>query len=347
MDESPACLRHAGLSSNGISETIYTFGSAMLAPPLLVSYSKLDDYLSALPAELRHEYEHDIRSLVHRGLPPVVSSSCLAILFGFSVKFVNAMHSRNSRYYREFSIRKGKKNRKIQAPKVSIKVIQKWFGYHLVRAITVSDSVYGFVPGRSAIDAAKRHCGANWVYSVDIKDFFPTTYESVVKEALIKIGYSVKSSDFIVPLCCYGKYLAQGSPASPVLSNLALSCIDQKLEDIAKSYDLTYTRYVDDIVFSGSGEFPEAIRNELDNIFEPTCWKLSKDKEYLASKENGQRLKVHGVLVKDEKVRLTKGYRNKIRAYRHLVKTGKVQESDLKRILGHLNYADSVEKNAD
>jgi len=317
----------------------------MLAPPLLVSYSSLEDYLSALPDELHKQYEAEIRSLVERGLPPIVSSSCLAVLFGFSIKFVNAMRLQNYKYYREFTIRKAKKNRKIQAPKVALKVIQKWFGYHLASALPVEDYVFGFVSGRSAVDAAQRHCNSTWVYSVDIKDFFSTTDEDVVKRALLELGYTQKASDLIVPLCCHFDKLAQGSPSSPVLSNLVMKPIDEKLSVLSREHGITFTRYADDIVFSGSNAFPEIIKQSVKDIFEETCWELSANKEYFADDTKGQRLKVHGLLVNGENPRLTKGYRNKIRAFKHLINSGKVKDEDLRRLTGHVKYSESVDNN--
>ncbi len=315
----------------------------MLAPPLLVSYSTVEDYLSALPENLRIQYEVEIRSLVEQGLPPIVSSSCLAILFGYTVKFVNAMRFQNYKYYREFTIRKGKKKRKIQAPKVSIKVIQKWFGYHLALALPVEDYVFGFVSGRSAVYAAQKHCNSTWIYSVDIKDFFSTTNEGVMKRALLELGYSQKACDLIVPLCCYIDKLAQGSPASPVLSNLVMKLVDEKLSALSVEHGITFTRYADDIIFSGINEFPEIIKQSVKDIFEGTCWELSTNKEYFADATKGQRLKVHGLLVNGEKARLTKGYRNKVRAYKHLINSGKVKDEDLRRLTGHVKYSESVE----
>lgn len=55
------------------------------------------------------------------------------------------------------------------------------------------------------------------------------------------------------------------------------------------------------------------------------------------------RLKVHGLLVHGEKVRLTKGYRNRIRAYKHLYGKDKIKDEDVKRIVGHITYASQVE----
>ncbi|MBF4249174.1 RNA-directed DNA polymerase, partial [Vibrio anguillarum] len=68
----------------------------------------------------------------------------------------------------------GKKLRTIHSPRVALKVVQKWLGYHLSSAISFDSHVCGFIKGRSFVDAAKIHEGAKWLYSVDIADFFPS-----------------------------------------------------------------------------------------------------------------------------------------------------------------------------
>jgi len=316
----------------------------MIAPPLLVSFTELNGYLSALSDESRERYQEKISTLFDAGLPPLVSISCLATLFGFSSFFVQAMVKNNNKQYRSFIIKQGKKKRKIDAPKVGIKVIQKWFGFHLSKCIEVKDCVYGFIPNRSAVDAAARHCNALWVYSVDIKDFFPNTNETTVNNALVNLGYSDKASDLLVSICCYQGSLPQGAPSSPVLSNLVMSDVDSKLVQIAIDNNLTYTRYADDIVFSGTNGFPPDLKLNISNVFDLTCWDLNSDKEYFSDATKGQRLKVHGLLVMKDKPILTKGYRNKIRAYKHMIKNEKVDEADVPRIRGHINYSDSVDK---
>lgn len=314
----------------------------MLAPPLLVSYSSLDDYLEALDPGLRRLHEGRIRRLVDQGLPPVVSARCLAVLFGYSTKFINALSQQNWKYYRTFVIRQGRKRRTIQAPKVALKVIQKWFEFHLSRAITVDDNVFGFVPFKSAPLAAAQHVNARWVYSVDIQDFFPSTLRTVVESALIGIGYSERAASLLGGLLCYRSSLAQGSPASPILSNLVFRELDHQLKAIADENQIRFTRYADDIVFSGVGQFPEKIKDQVKALFEGTCWTLSEEKEYFS--EIPKRLKVHGLLVHGERPRLTKGYRNRIRAYKHLLETGKVKDEDIPRIKGHIKYAESIDK---
>jgi len=63
---------------------------------------------------------------------------------------------------------KGKKSERINAPRVALKVNSKWFGFHLAEAIKFDGCVYGFVKGRSASMAATLHCGADWVYSIQL-----------------------------------------------------------------------------------------------------------------------------------------------------------------------------------
>src|SRR6266850_3703697 len=126
----------------------------MNSPPFLVSFSTTEQFLKALPDDVRVAYIEPFMNLIQRDLPPVVSIRYLATLFGYSPRFIGALSRRTNRYYRSFSIPKGKKKRTIHAPKVGLKVIQKWFGFHLAKALEFDEVVFGFVEGRSPIRAA-------------------------------------------------------------------------------------------------------------------------------------------------------------------------------------------------
>jgi retron-type reverse transcriptase len=310
-------------------------------PPFLVSFSTVEQFLKALPEDVCELYGDAFEDLASKGFPPVVSIRCLATLFGYSPKFTGAMYQRTERYYRTFSIPKGKRRRTIHAPKVALKVIQKWFGFHLAEVVKFDESVFGFVKGRSAITAAALHCGSDWVYSVDIEDFFPSTPLSKVVGALTELGYPRRGAGLIAKLCCYNGMLSQGSPASPILSNLVFRDADAELSVTAKKFELHYTRYADDIVFSGKGAFPEEIKTAVHTVIQSRGWKIAKQKERLAKRPN--RLKVHGLLVHGDKPRLTKGYRNKIRAFKYLLANESVDPEDVAKLKGHISYARSVD----
>ena len=147
----------------------------------------------------------------------------------------------------------------------------------------------------------------------------------------------------LTSLCRFEERLSQGAPTSPVLSNIALNNIDVRISKFAAQHNVTYTRYADDIVLSGAREDldPDGIFDALQAIFNDSSWTLSSRKKYFARQP--ARLKVHGLLVHGERVRLTKGYRNRIRAYAHLARTERISVDDVQRIRGHLNYARQVE----
>jgi len=314
----------------------------MNPPPLLVSFSTIEDFFEALQPSLAQIYGSSFKELFSKGMPPLVSVRCLSLLFGFSAKFVGSLVYRSSRYYRLFTIPKGRNIRKIQAPKVALKIIQKWFGHHLGLALPHEPYVFGFIKGKSAIDAALCHIGAKWVYSLDIEDFFPSISQKRIEQALIGLGYDFHGAEIAAYLCCYKGFLAQGSPASPVISNLVFNSTDKELAVLADALKIRYTRYADDMVFSGDQPCPSCLPEAVKKIIREMGWKIAAKKELLFKEPN--RLKVHGLLVDGNTVRLTKGYRNKIRAFSHLLSSGMVSEEDKPRLAGHVSYGLFVQK---
>jgi RNA-directed DNA polymerase len=313
----------------------------MKAPPLLVSFESLDRYLLALGDEETEKHGPQIGQLVSQNLPPIVSIRCLAALFGFSPSLVGAMYAKPENYYRDFQIRKGKKLRNIVAPRVALKVIQKWFAEHVCSAFTFPPYLYGFIPGRSHVDAARQHCGAKAVFSADISNFFPTTSQAKVQEILMTIGYPIRGAQIASSLFCFKGFLAQGAPSSPVLSNLCFGGVDVELDALCRANAWRFTRYVDDITISSENNLPDQVADFVREIIGRTEWTLAEDKIYL--RRLPARLKVHGLLVHGDRPRLTKGYRRRIRAIRHQSQAGTLQLSD-NVARGHLAYASMVER---
>ena len=287
-------------------------------------------------AELIHEY-------YKLGIPPVTSRDALSAMFGYNPGFVWSLLNRPRKHYRTFEIPKGQEVRTITAPKVALKIIQKWLSVHFASVWTARPEVCGFVPGRSHIQAASRHVGCHWVASVDIENFFPSVPHHRVVDALRLLGYRDPFSlEALTDLTCFMGGLAQGAPSSPVLSNIALSTLDEALAVYASDRGFVYSRYADDIVLSGKGDPPPDVHPDISQMVRDDGWNISERKSRV-DKLPG-RLKVHGLLVSGERVRLTKGYRNKIRAFRHLINNGGVKQKDLARIRGHLAYAEEVDR---
>ena len=306
-------------------------------------FENLAEFKKALDGSAQLEELQAIETLVEAGLPPVTSRHALATMFGVNPGLIWSMENKTSRYYRSFTIPKGNTVRRIYAPRVALKIIQKWLSVQLVRVFTPPAHVFGFIEGRSHIQAAGVHVGARWIFSIDIRNFFPTTPQELVTESLKSIGFSSDGAILLARLCCLNGALTQGAPSSPILSNLCFSSLDEKLSAVAEQFSVRLTRYADDIVLSGKESYPEGLKEATMDLFHGTPWTIADEKTELSSLP--QRLKVHGLLVHGDTVRLTKGYRHRLRAYRHLVARNGIKEEDLNKVKGHLiygNYIDSL-----
>ncbi|QYZ68266.1 reverse transcriptase family protein [Neotabrizicola shimadae] len=277
------------------------------------------------------------------GLPPVTSEAALAVLTGYNRGFIWSLVHQSDKHYRVFRVAKGRGWRQIESPRVGLKFIQKWLSIHVSERHFPLDAVHGFVPGRSHITAAQKHLNAEWVVSMDIEDFFPSTNLSAIRSGLQKIGYvSEAALSTIERICSFHGRLSQGAPTSPLIANLCMSATDARLAAIASEKSATFTRYADDIVFSGKGDPPDGLVEAISAAFEGTPWRINRAKTKVSVAP--ARLKVHGLLVHGERLRLTKGYRNRVRAISHLVAHGRVPAERLAEAVGHLGYSAQIDR---
>lgn len=304
-------------------------------------FSEKSDFLKAVEAVVNEEELARIDALVENRHLPITSKEVLATMLGVNPGIIWSLINRRSRHYRRFSIPKGRGRRDIVAPKIGLKIIQKWISVQLQARATFADHVFGFIPGISHVDAAAQHTEAKWIYSVDLENFFPSTPEDFVATSLSIFGYDFDSAGLIASLCCFGGGLAQGAPSSPVLSNISMAGMDGSLSALATELGIRVTRYADDITFSSTGVFPDALPNRIEELFIGTPWRIAAEKTHFAIAP--QRLKVHGLMVNGNSVKLTKGYRNRLRAYRHLVNSNRCRQEDMARLSGHLRYSQHVE----
>ena len=319
----------------------------MLAPPpFLAVFPNEERLLLAASYGLPADELQALRTLIALRLPPVTSIQSLALMFGVSPNLVGAIVRNPSRYYRTFEIRSGSRTRQIHTPKVALKIIQSWFGHHLSHAVDMSDHVHGFVPKRSTVTAARRHCPTRWVLSLDIRDFFGSVSAERVFSCLNGLGYTRLAAHLMTDL--FTKHLRlgqrglpQGAPSSPVLANLAFKETDRKLEDFAHSKGLRITRYADDISVSGNEPPDPALATEIRRVIERDGWVIAENKTRLVELPRRHPL-VLGLLVSEPIPRLPKRYRNRLRMMRHMLNTDYLDEKERAIFAGHIAYAESI-----
>nr|WP_083977319.1 reverse transcriptase family protein [Herbidospora sakaeratensis] len=138
------------------------------------------------------------------------------------------------------------------------------------------EHVHGFVRGRSVVSNASQHLAKECVLRMDLEDFFPSISATTVKALLQDQGYEEKAADIAVSLVTIGGRLPIGLSTSPFLSNLAFLSTDRSLSDYARSEDLSFTRYVDDLTFSG--EITDRHSENIGRILDDTGWSVNTRK---------------------------------------------------------------------
>ena len=251
--------------------------------------------------------------------------------------------------YKEFDIPKRTGGtRRITAPTGKLKDIQKCISVIIAPYYRIPDCVHGFAEGRSVATNARKHTERNYVFNIDLKDFFPTiTYTRVVK-SLQELGFNEEVSDIIARLCTIPMWdeqskmlrnsLPQGSPASPLLSNIVCSSLDKRLSALARRFGLTYSRYADDITFSSNhsvyakdGEF----LHELERIISTSGFKINEKKTRLQKK--GSRQEVTGLIV-GEKINTYRQFTKNLRSAVFHAETKGCTPKVFNNIMGRVSY---------
>ena len=185
--------------------------------------------------------------------------------------------------YQPFKIpKKTGGERHIQAPRPELKTLQKRVKNILyiccdeLEKSNIKTLSHGFKKKYSIHTNAGIHKNRRYVLNFDIKDFFPSINFGRVR------GYFIKNKDFelnektatvIAQIACHDNQLPQGSPCSPVISNLIAHLLDMRLVQIAKKYKLSYSRYADDITLSTHKKtFPKEVA--FQNLEDPENWRL-------------------------------------------------------------------------
>jgi hypothetical protein len=176
--------------------------------------------------------------------------------------------------------------RLIEAPKPRLKDLQRQILSRILERIPPHAAAHGFLKGRSIKTFIAPHVGQRVVLRMDLRDFFPSIGGARIQSFFRTVGYPESVADLLGGICTnvaprevwkecgfdvdpllvrearslYARpHLPQGAPTSPALANLCAYRVDCRLTGLAKSIGAAYTRYADDLVFSGSGDFERCV----------------------------------------------------------------------------------------
>lgn len=285
--------------------------------------------------------------LISKGYPVIYNTSHLSSLVGYNKRYLKRAVKYSSYFYREFKVPKksGQGSRTIHEPLPSLKEIQRWILDNILYKIEISRYTKAYVPSRNIYDNVKYHRRQKVVVSLDIINFFPSIRIHQIEKIFNELGYSSNVANLLGKLCCLEDSLPQGAPTSPYLSNIALHSFDRIMEKYCNTNNIRYTRYADDLTFSGEFNTKDLIQFVRQNL-ESIGLRLNENKSLIMNKN--QRQHVTGIIV-NEKLQVPRETRKEIRQAAYYIKKfglddhikhlGYTKANYLKHILGKANYA--------
>ncbi|WP_196772804.1 reverse transcriptase family protein [Pseudodesulfovibrio alkaliphilus] len=251
-------------------------------------------------------------------LCPIVgikSPKSLARILGYPLSQLEELCGNiESNYHKKEITKKNGAVRVLSVPSGALRKVQTAILRQLQKH-PLHPAAYGAVQRRCHIDNAKRHAAAPYVYCLDFSSFFPSISSNRIYKLLAEqLGCSPPVSNILTKLTTYKYKLPTGSPTSPVLTNILCFPLDNRLNSLACDYGLTYTRFIDDLTFSGR-RIPEGFIRKTKEIITSFGLLLNDEKEELFTPYKGKL--VTGINVNTNKVRVSRYYKKSVRAQKH------------------------------
>jgi len=275
----------------------------------------------------------------------------------FFTQYANPKFCEYDRYYIFKIKKKSGGERTIMAPYDTFGELLRYFNVVLQTLFTPHTNAMGFVPGKSIATGARMHTNKNYVYNIDLKDFFHSFERKRVKWMFTQAPFNLSEplAFLLASLCTHpieieGQtriILPQGAPTSPTLTNILCYALDKKLSGLAKRFGATYSRYADDITFSSNKSIfkKEAFLSELQRIITSQGLTINEKKTRL--QEKGYHQEVTGLIV-NEKVNTYRRYVKQLRMWLHYIETYGYKKAetlfkkDYVKDKGHIKEASSM-----
>ena len=260
-----------------------------------------------------------------------------------------AIANNTEKYYtKKYILKRDGTKRELLVPNNYLKNIQKNILTNVLNGLSPSKYVTSYLKNKSLKDNAIPHQNKKIILKLDIKDFFNSIDFEHIYNALPNYIFPSSVKVLLIKLCTYDSYLPQGAPTSPMLSNLVLKNFDNYIGNYCIKNNISYTRYCDDLTFSGDFD-PKILKNKVQSFIETLGFNLNSHKIKVINQANRQL--VTGLVV-NEKINVPKKYRKKIRQElyyinklvldNHLDKINASKDKYLASLRGKINYCLSI-----
>ena len=284
-----------------------------------------------------------------------------------AAKYKNLLQEDMSEHYDTFYIPKHSGGmRKIDAPKPelmsALTEVKDMFNRQFY--VLPHNAAHAYTSKRSIVTAMQLHQSAEskWFLKLDLKDFFPNhNHEYIMKvltqlfpfAAIVKSDEAKEALSTLIKLGLLNDSLPQGTPLSPVLTNILMVPIDLAIQKLLYDYPhqvFTYTRYADDLTISSKYHFRHTqlitdIKKILTNFETPFTLKEEKTRYGSSS---GRNWNLGIMLNKDNNLTIGHKQNQRFRAavnsfLKDLTNGNQWNKLDVQVLLGQISYYESIE----
>lgn len=186
-------------------------------------------------------------------------------------------------------------HRRLDVPDALLKGIQRSILRHALAGLSIAPCACAYRAGMAVRDNAAPHTGKARVLKLDIADFFGSiSFVQVYAHVFPAAYFPPAARGLLTSLCCYRDCLPQGAPTSPAISNLVMKPFDEEMMAYCHAHGIEYTRYCDDMTFSGDFDAMAVVR-KVRLLLGRMGMALRDDKTRLLGRESRQL--VTGVVV--------------------------------------------------
>lgn len=268
-------------------------------------------------------------------LPIIYNTTHLSSLVGYKVSYLKRAVKYTDYFYREFTISKRNgRPRQIFEPLPSLKFIQRWILRNILYNVPISNYAKAYFPKRKFKQNLYWHRNRKIVLTTDIENFFSSIKLESIEIIFESLGYSNKLANLFAKLCTKDSVLPQGAPSSPALSNILMKPFDDVISGYCKNLKIKYTRYADDLSFSGDFDF-KALMDKISFEISKLELSINKDKTKIMTRDQAQI--VTGVVV-NEKLQVPLKIRNQLRQDMYYINKFGVIEHMKRRKIKKTNY---------
>ncbi len=230
---------------------------------------------------------------------------------GYPAKTLYGLSNNLEKHYHNVFIPKSDgSKRRLSVPDLILKKVQRSIADNILAYYPVSKYATAYKSGSSVQRNARSHINKKKILKLDIEGFFDNIIYSTVKDVVF---YEEKFSEpiriLLTMLCYYKESLPQGAPTSPAITNIIMYDFDEKIGEYCRQKGVSYTRYCDDMTFSGDFDEKEIITFVKEELKKLGLFLKNRKTVVIPSIK---RQTVTGIVV-NEKINLTKEYKKKIR----------------------------------